>query len=274
MINFLHNFLPDPVLFDFFGLTVHWYGVMMVIGGLFGFWLVLKLAGFYKLDKNIFFDLLLWWVIGAIIGARLYYVLYAWPFYQDNWLDIFKIWQGGLAVHGIILGGFLATYIYAKIKKLKFGLLADLTATGLVGAQIFGRVGNYFNQEIFGKPTDLSWGIPIEPQFRPAEFWTSSYFHPTFLYESLGNLVILAVILLLHYKFIRKKENLNGRIFVLYLVLYSGLRFLLEFLRLDYSPVVFGFRWAQILSFLVMILGMGFLLRRVFFKKRQGQKVE
>lgn len=269
MINFLHTFQPQPIIFKLGPFAVHWYGLLMIIGGLLGFSLMLWLVKKYKLDKRFFEDLLFWWVVGAIIGARIYYVIYAWEMYKSNWLDIFKIWEGGLAVHGIMLGGMITTFIYCRLKKKDFLLTADLVVTGLVAAQIIGRVGNYFNQEIFGRPTDLPWGIPIELAFRPEQFMNSSFFHPTFIYESLGNIVILIILLLIHKLRFKKKQFLPGQIFLSYLILYSILRFSLEFLRTDYSPLVFGVRWAQLFSAgLILVFGALLIYGYIRDKKR------
>lgn len=243
----------------------------MIIGGLLGFSLILWLIKKYKLDRKFFEDLLFWWVVGAIIGARIYYVIYAWEMYKGNWLDIFKIWEGGLAVHGIMLGGLITTFIYCRIKKKDFLLTADLVVTGLVAAQIVGRIGNYFNQEIFGLPTNLPWGIPIDLAFRPEQFMTSSFFHPTFIYESLGNILILVILLLIHKYRFKRKEFLPGQIFFSYLILYSVLRFLLEFLRVDYSPIVFGVRWAQLLSGLIILVSVGLISIR--FARRHDEAI-
>jgi len=268
MINFLHTFQPQPIILKLGPFSIHWYGFLMIVGGLLGFSLMLWLIKKYKLDKKFFEDLLFWWVVGAIIGARIYYVIYAWEMYQDNWLDVFKVWQGGLAVHGIMLGGLITTFIYCRIKKKDFLLTADLVVTGLVTAQIVGRIGNYFNQEIFGLPTNLPCGIPIEPALRPEQFMDSSFFHPTFIYESLGNILILVILLLIHIYRFKRKEFLPGQIFFSYLILYSVLRFLLEFLRVDYSPLVFGVRWAQLLSSCLIVLALAFLILRFVQYKR------
>lgn len=266
MINFLHSFHPQAILLRFGPLSIHWYGFLMVIGGLIGFGVILWLAEKYKLEKSVFHDLLLYWIIGAVIGARLYYVLYAWEFYKDSWLDVFKIWQGGLAIHGIMLGGFITTFIYCKLKKQNFWKLADVIVVGLIAAQIIGRVGNYFNQEIFGKPTNLAWGIPIDVLNRPAGYLNFEYFHPTFLYESFGSLIIFGILLGITLLRFKRKNWIIGNAFLLYLILYSVQRFLLEFLRLDYSPLIFEIRWAQILSGGVIVVCLIVLVWRA--KKR------
>ena len=259
MFDFLHSNIPDPYLIEWGILKIRWYGFLMVVGGLFGYWLILKLAKRKELDKKLFQDLLLYFPLGAIIGARIYYVFYAWEFYRNNLLDIFKIWEGGLAVHGIMIGGFIATYIYCKRKKISFWQIADLAVVGLAAAQMIGRAGNYFNQEIFGKPTDLAWGIPIEAINRPAGFESFEYFQPVFLYECFGSMLIAGLLFFLNWK---KLKWSDGNIFLIYLIMYSAMRFGLEFLRIDYSPVLFGMRWPMIMSVLVFMVALSVLIYR------------
>jgi phosphatidylglycerol:prolipoprotein diacylglycerol transferase len=143
----------------------------------------------------------------------------------------------------------------------------DLAALGLVCAQIVGRWGNYFNQEIFGKPTSLPWGIPIDPAFRSAEYFDAQYFHPTVLYESLGSVVLLGILLLIFLKNVAGKKVV-GIVFAAYLMGYSIMRFLLEFLRTDYSPIVFGARWAQIISVVLFLAGATLLIRKIMWSRR------
>jgi len=291
MINFLHTFNPQPILLKLGPIEIHWYGFLMVLGGLIGLFFVIKLGNKAGLDKKIFEDLIIVFTVGAIIFARIYYVIYAWPMYRDNFWEIFKIWQGGLAVHGVMIGGFLAVLIYTRLKKLNFWQIADHAAIGLVTAQIFGRIGNYFNQEIFGKPTDLAWGIPIDLLKRPAEYVDFDYFHPTFLYEVVGNVLVLGILLFLwKYSETMIRDNLlrstnyggqardkadnakmiGGRsigiIFLSYLILYSILRFIIGFLRIDYSPMLFGLRWPQVVSLLIIVCCLFFLLRKIVKK--------
>jgi phosphatidylglycerol:prolipoprotein diacylglycerol transferase len=269
MFNFLHTFNPQPILFELGSLKIHWYGFLMVIGGLVGLFVVLKLVKFYQVKKEVFFDLAFYWAIFGVVGGRIYYVLYSWSYYKNNLFDIFKIWEGGLAVHGVIIGAFCATYVYCRKRKLNFWLIADLAVVGLVIAQVIGRWGNYFNQEIFGRPTDLAWGIPIDVLKRPLEFLNYKYFHPTFLYESLFNLVIFGDLLSAHFLKIKKQPRflIDGAIFLYYLIIYSVLRFCLEFLRIDSSPLIFGVRWAQIFSVVIII---GAIVCYVMLRKKRG----
>jgi phosphatidylglycerol---prolipoprotein diacylglyceryl transferase len=262
MIDFLHNYVPQPVAFTAGQIHIHWYALLMIVGGLLGYFVTLFLAKKENFARDIIDDLLPVFVLGAIIGARIYYVLYAWEFYKDNLIDILKIWEGGLAIHGILGGGFIATYLFCRVKKISFLQLADLIVPGLALAQTVGRVGNYFNQEIFGRPTELPWGIPIEFANRPWQFSLYEYFHPVFLYESFGNLIIFITLLLL---WRRQLAKFPGNIFLVYIFLYSLQRFFLEFLRVDYSPEVFGIRWAQLLSGFLMI----FVLTLIIAKNRK-----
>lgn len=264
MFNFLHTNIPSPYLIEWGILKIRWYGFLMVVGGLFGYWLILKLLKRKEVDKKVFEDLLIYFPVGAIIGARIYYIFYAWEFYRHNLLDIFKVWEGGLAVHGIMLGGFTATFIYCRVKKISFWRIADLAAVGLSAAQMIGRAGNYFNQEIFGKPTNLPWGIPIEVANRPAGYESYSFFHPVFIYECLGSAVIASLLFYLNWKKLKWRE---GTVFLVYLMLYSIMRFSLEFLRLDYSPEIFGMRWAMIMSSLIFTGALALVVFRKFKDK-------
>ena len=270
MINFLHTFIPQPILFELGPIKIHWYGFLMVVGGLVGFYVVLRLAKFYKIKKETLYDLAFYFTLAAVLGGRIYYVLYSWSYYKDNLFDIFKIWEGGLAVHGVLIGGFLAIYFFCRKKQLKFLTIADLAVAGFVIGQVIGRWGNYFNQEIFGLPTDLAWGIPIEVARRPLEYISARYFHPTCLYESFFNLIIFADVVALHYLKIKKAPAFlfDGAIFFYYIMAYSVLRFCLEFVRIDQSPLVFGIRWAQLFSALLFVGAAGIYVF-LFVKKKK-----
>jgi len=273
MFNWLQAFQPNPILFEAGPMKIHWYGFLMVLGGFLGLMIVLRLAKHYQIKKQFIYDLAFYWIIFGVLGGRIYYVIYAWAFYQYNWLEVFKIWQGGLAVHGVIIGGVLATLFISWRKKIKFWQLADISVVGLVLAQVIGRWGNYFNFEIFGKPTDLPWKMAVPFLRRPAEYIADKFFHPTFLYESLGNLVIFGLLIIMHWLIIKKKIKIpTGVVFFSYLILYSILRFNMEFLRIDYSPLVFNIRWAQIMS--VMIIIGSIIGIMVLIKKNKLKKVE
>jgi len=257
MINFLHTYQPDPILISFGFINIYWYGLFIILGALLAILVTLKLASLYKIKKEIIIDLTFWLIIGGLIGARLYYIFLESAYYLARPVDIFKIWQGGLAIHGAIFAGLIMAWLFAKKYKLNFFLLTSLLAPGLILAQAIGRWGNYFNQELFGLPTSLSWGIPIEPANRVLEYVNSQYFHPAFLYESLGNLLIFIGLILFHYYIIKNKKFINSvycLLFAVYLVLYSVLRFFMEFIRIDKAPELLGLRWPQIISLAIILI--------------------
>lgn len=263
MFTFLHTYSPQPVLVSLGSINIYWYGLFIALGALAavcaGIWLGKK----YDIKKEVVIDLAFWLIIFGLIGARLYDVLLESPYYLNKPLDIFKIWQGGLAIHGGIIVGLLTLYIFSRKKKINFWLLAGIATTSLALGQAIGRWGNYFNQELVGLPTNLPWGIPIDFINRPAGYLTYNYFHPAFLYESLGNLVVFGILIAAHLWTI-KNHNLKtagykparaGRLLVIgYFILYSLLRLNLEFIRLDYAPVLFGWRWPQIMSLFLIII--------------------
>lgn len=223
----------------------------------------LKLAKYYNINSDTLFDLAFWLIINGLIGARIYEIFLQLPYYLNNPLDTFKIWQGGLAIHGAIIAGLITIYFFSKKHKIYFWILCSVIVPGLALAQAIGRWGNYFNQEIFGLPTNLSWGIPIDLVNRPLNYISNEFFQPTFLYESLGCLFIFFVLMILNYFFI-KKNNLNNSVYILssaiYMLSYSLLRFVLEFIRIDESPVIFYMRWPQFISLIIIFISLSLLI--------------
>ena len=270
IINFLHTYNPNPILINFGPLKVHWYGIFIITGILAGIVIILKLAEKYQLDKNKIIDSSFYLIISGILGARLYHVGLELPYYIVHPLNIVKIWEGGLAIHGAIIGGLLAIFYFSKKEKINFWLFTSMIVPALALAQAIGRWGNYFNQELFGRPTNLPWGIPIEPANRILEHYNGQFFHPTFLYESFGNLLIFFILLLGHFFVIKKikQENLRVISYKLivfsYLFLYSWLRLTLEFVRIDYTPLFLGLRWPQIISLLII----GYITHYLFKNKQ------
>ena len=256
MINFLHTFNPEPILVSLGPVNIYYYGFFILLGSIVAISIALKLASFYNIKKDTIIDLAFWLIVGGIIGARIYHVLLELPYYLENPLSTFKIWQGGLAIHGGIIAGGIIIYLFSKKNKINFWLITSFLVPGLALAQAMGRWGNYFNGELFGLPTDKPWGIPISVANRPAEYINFEYFHPTFLYESLGNLSIFFVLIAIHILVIKNKKQ-NKIIFyqlisIGYLILYSILRFSLEFVRIDRTPELLGLRFPQIASILIV----------------------
>lgn len=230
----------DPVAFTLFGIEVRWYGLLIAFGVVIGTLLALKEAKRKGVDEDTIIDLLLFAIPGAIIGARAYYVIFSWDLYKNNPLEIFNIRGGGLAIHGVIIGGVIVALIFAKIRKQSFWKLGDIVAPSLILGQAIGRWGNFVNQEAHGGPTNLPWGIMVN----------GVKVHPTFLYESIWN--VLVFFFLLWYS--RKKAKADGEVFLLYLILYSVARFFIEGLRTD-SLMLGSFRVAQLVSLTVIIIG-------------------
>jgi phosphatidylglycerol:prolipoprotein diacylglycerol transferase len=268
MFHFLHTYLPDPVLISFGPIKIYWYGLFIVTGILAAIFVVFKLAEKYDLKKDIIIDSIFWLIIGGVIGARLYHIGLELPFYLQNPLSIFKVWQGGLAIHGGLIAGVAITWLFAKKNKLNFWLLAAIYAPGLALAQAIGRWGNYFNQELFGQPTNLPWGIPIDTAHRLSEFYNAQFFHPTFLYESIGNVLIFTTLLAFHVWIIGSIKRDDTRVtgyqllVIGYLLLYSVLRFFLEFIRIDTTVEIFGLRWPQIVSLLIIGISLFYLYKK------------
>ncbi|MBL7141907.1 prolipoprotein diacylglyceryl transferase [Patescibacteria group bacterium] len=262
--NFLHTYQPQPIIFRLGFLNIYWYSLLIVISLFLGLGLILKLSQRFKIKKQAIENLFFYLVIFGFLGARAYHVLTELPYYLKNPLDIFKTWQGGLGIYGVIIVGLIVLYFFSRKHKLSFLSLADLIVPGLILGQAIGRWGNYFNQEIFGQPTSLPWGIPIETINRPIEFLSAQYFHPCFLYESIWNfLVFLFLIFLIRSVAIRPQPAQQaGRVFAFYLILYSFGRFFIEFLRIDLQPMLLGLRLAQVVALVIFILGWALLLRK------------
>lgn len=274
MINWLHTNSPEALLGTIGPLQIHWYGLLVALGIIAAYFLTQHLLKKYQVSGVNIDVLLLYVFLCGLIGGRLYYVIYAWPFYQDNLLDIFKVWQGGLALHGDLIGGAIGLSLFSWRHKIKFLKLADLIVPGVALAQAIGRWGNYFNQELFGSPTTLPWGIPIKESLRPEQFLNSTYFHPVFFYESIANILICLLLLFLHRKNARSLPEAryrSGFFLTLYVFVYSSVRFSLEFLRQDYSPYVGPFRWFQLMSLLAIVLSGGVLLYLTLRNKKESK---
>lgn len=286
---FFQTYHPQPVLLQFGPLTIYWYGLIMVAAIVAGVLVVRKLAvktGWAKPEAV--YDLAFVVTIAALVGARLYAVLLFWPEYAADPLEIFKVWHGGMAIHGALIGGTLALWWHCRRKRQSFLQWADLIAVALPLGQAIGRWGNYFNQELFGPPTNLPWGIFIAPQNRPAGMEQTSYFHPTFLYESLLNLLLFAVLIWYYHHLHRQRSPMTmtndhtrrhdlrpitGTVLALYLIGYGAIRLLMEQLRLDETPLFFGLRWPVAVSAGLISLGLVFLIFQQRSSVSRGSKI-
>lgn len=238
----------DRVAFEIFGIQVMWYGVIITAAVALGAFLAIGEAKRVGVDENDFIDLLLFAIPAAIIGARAHYVIFSWDNYKDNLAEIFNLRGGGLAIHGAVIAAVITAVIFTRIRGLDFWQMADIAAPSLILGQAIGRWGNYINQEAYGTPTDLPWGIMVN----------GVKVHPTFLYESIGNLLVF--LFLIWYR--KKKVKVTGEVFLLYIVLYSAVRYFVEGLRID-SLMLGPIRVAQLISVLSIVIGLiYFFIRR------------
>jgi phosphatidylglycerol:prolipoprotein diacylglycerol transferase len=255
MFSWLHNFIPEPILLNLGPINLHWYGLFVALGIFLGLIVSLKLSNYFKIKKEIIWDLGFYLIIFGLIGGRVYEIFLEFPFYLKHPAQIIKIWEGGLAIHGAIIAGLLTIYFLAKKYQINFWKLSAVTVPGLALGQAIGRFGNWFNQELFGLPTSLPWGIPINLENRQLEFISQNFFHPTFLYESLGLIIIfISLLSIIYYHRGNLTNRINILISIFYLFSYSVLRLLLEFIKIDKTPTILGFRWPQIISLIIIII--------------------
>lgn len=261
MINFLHTFVPNPVAFSVGLITVRWYGIFIVAGIISGLAVTKQLAKKFNFSADQVYDLAFYVIIFSLLGARIFSIFLDFNYYINNPFQMLAVWNGGLAIHGGIIGGALTIYFYAKKKNQNFWSWIDVAAPGLALGQAIGRFGNYFNQEIFGWPTSLPWGIPIELANRPAQFTDSIYFHPTFLYEAILNLINFAILLILFKTRIEKLKA--GTLALIYLINYSAIRILMEQLRTDSVPEIYGLRATTWSAMIILVIAIIALSRKV-----------
>jgi len=252
---------PSHGTIDIGPLSLHAYGLMLAVGVL----AAVKVAEVRWRrkghDGRDITDLAIWVVLAGVIGARVYHVITDYQLYTHDWLKAFEIWTGGLAIWGAVAGGALAVAVLARRRRLDALALMDAMAPGVVLAQAIGRWGNYFNQELFGKPTTLPWGLEISPTHRPAGYEQFATFHPTFLYESLACLAIFGILVWAE----RRVPFRRGQTAAAYIALYTLARFFFENLRIDPAHRVGGLRinaWVSVAVCLAAVAWFVWLGRR------------
>lgn len=239
-------------------LTFRAYGLMIAAGVVAAVWL----AGRRMKKRGIHQDhaamLAMWVVPFGLIGARAYHVMTDWERFEGRWGDVWKVWEGGLGILGGVIVGALSGVIFAKRSGFATRDLLDICTPALPLAQAIGRWGNYFNQELFGRPTDVAWAVEIDEQHRPAQYLTEDTYHPTFLYESLWNLGVVGLVLWIDSKKVLKR----GYLFAMYLAAYAIGRLWIEDLRIDRATELGGVRvniWIYggllLLSVLALFIG-------------------
>lgn len=244
---------PGDIAYNIGPLPIYYYGIIMALSlflGVFVASLITKKI-YPDLNPDIIYDISPHIIIGAIIGARLYYCLLSYDYYSQNLLEILEIRHGGLSIHGALIGGLLAGIIYAKRHKLPILKLCDIFSYGLVIGQAIGRWGNFFNSEAFGLPCNYFLKLYIPIYKRPLEYLQYDYFHPTFLYESILDVCIFLILFFIVRRIVKGKD---GNVFFTYLIMYSIARIIVEQIRIDSILNIDGIPIAQIVSALIIMI--------------------
>ena len=255
----------NPIAFSLGALEVRWYGILIATGIILAFFVVQREMVKRGMHPDFLTDLLIWAVPISIISARIYYVVFSWGYYKDNLGEVIQIWNGGIAIHGALIGAFITTYVFTKRRGISFWKVVDIAVPGLLIGQIIGRWGNFMNQEAHGGPVSENFlNTTIIPDWIMNQMTIEGVtYHPTFLYESLWNLVGLVILLLL-----RRVALKRGEMFLFYLTWYSFGRFFIEGMRTDslYGGVL---RAAQVVSVVTIVIAI-----LLFVIRRYVQKVD
>ena len=251
----------------------HMYGVILAVGVLVGVYVAEQRWRRRGYPRDGIYDIAFWVVIWGVIGARLYHVVSDYQLFEDDPLRAFQIWRGGLSIWGAVIGGAIAVIVITRRRHMPTLVVMDCMAPGIVLAQAIGRWGNYFNQELFGKPSTLPWALEIAPQHRPVGYLQYTTFQPTFLYESLACLAICGILLLAERRAILKL----GQTFALYVALYTFARFWFENMRIDPAHEIAGMRlnaWVSIILCIAAIVWFVWLGRNEPPQRRPGNRAE
>jgi phosphatidylglycerol:prolipoprotein diacylglycerol transferase len=255
-------------------LYIRFYGIIIMLGVVAAVFMSRRQARRWGKDPELVWDILTWVLIAGVIGSRVWHIFTPSPslvergidtmYYLTHPMEAIAIWKGGVGIPGAVIGGAIALWIYCRRNKQSFGRWADIIAPGLVLAQAIGRWGNFVNQELYGAPSTLPWAIFIEPAYRLKGFESFATYHPTFLYESVWNLINMGILLWVSDRFRARLKA--GDVFLVYLLLYPITRFILEFLRLDSSQVagVNANQWFMVIVFIISAVVL-------FLRHRGGQ---
>lgn len=262
---------PDQGVWNIGPLPVRAYALAIIVGIIVAVWVGNRRYVARGGQPGLITDIAIWAVPFGIVGGRLYHVITDWQLYfgpgGSGLAGAVQIWQGGLGIWGAVAMGGLGAWIAARRHHVALPPIADAIAPGIALAQGIGRWGNWFNQELFGGPTDLPWGLEIDPQYRPAEFADVTTFHPTFLYESLWMFAVAGILIWADRRF----RMGHGRVFALYVLLYTAGRLWIELLRVDEANLIGGLRvnvWTSV------IVGLGAALYLVISQRRRpGREV-
>lgn len=248
----------DPVAFNLGPLSVRWYGIIIAVGILLGYFVAQRALVKAGLHKDTLVDIIFYSALFGFIAARIYFVIFQWPYYAENLSEIIKIWHGGIAIHGGLIGGFIAGVIVCKVKNLNPFQIGDIVAPSIILAQGIGRWGNFMNHEAHGGSVSRAFLEQLHlPNFIIENMYINGqYYHPTFLYESIWD--VAGFIILVN---IRKHLKL-GETFFLYLTWYSIGRFFIEGLRTDSLMLTSNIRVAQLVSILLILISISLIVYR------------
>lgn len=248
----------NPVIINLGIIEIRWYSVLILLGFILGYYLVINKCKQENIDKTLISDLCFYLIIVSILGARIYYCIFEWKYYINNPIDIIKIWEGGLAIHGGVIAGIIFIYFYTKKKKLEFLKLLDIFAPSLVLGQAIGRWGNFFNGEAYGPITTFEnlKNLHIPRFIIDGMYIGGNYHEPTFFYESIGCLIVFIILIILR----NKKSTKIGIITSIYFILYGLVRFFIEGLRTD-SLMLFNIKVAQLISIIMILIGIYIIIK-------------
>ena len=251
--------LPSPPLgsLELGPLRLNAYGLMIALGAIAATWLMGRRLESRKWGtRDDASSIAIWAVPAGVVGARIYHVITDWERFDGRWLDALKIWKGGLGIWGGLLLGTIVGLWVAKRRGLRPAEMLTIAAPALPLAQAIGRFGNWFNQELFGRATTLPWGLEIDDKHLPDGFASGTLFHPTFLYEAIGNIVLMAVLLQVD----RRARLRPGQLFFVYVAGYATLRFFVEGLRIDPAKSAGGLRLNQWTSIVMVVVSVAVLV--------------
>lgn len=255
----------DPIAFSLGSFEVRWYGVIIAFGIILAFMVGQREMVKRGFHQEYLTDLLIWAVPLAIVGARIYYVIFKWDFYSQNPEKIIQIWNGGIAIHGALIASFLTAYFFTKKRGTSFWKVTDILAPSLLIGQAVGRWGNFMNQEAHGGEVTRTFleNLMLPNWMIDQMFIEGKYYHPTFLYESIWNVIGIILLILL-----RKVNLRRGEMFLFYLTWYSVGRYFIEGMRTDSLYLIGDLRTAQVVSLVTIALSIIiFIYRRMTIKK-------
>jgi phosphatidylglycerol---prolipoprotein diacylglyceryl transferase len=253
----------DRVFLQIGTLPIYWYGVIIATGAFLGLLIGMREAERVGMKKDWVIDLVVYAIPISIICARIYYVIFEWERYVGGpWWDVFAIWEGGIAIHGALIGAVLTAIVFTRVKKISFWKMADVLAPSLILGQALGRWGNFMNQEAHGGPimdqSVIDMHYNLLPDFIMNQMCIKEvYYYPTFLYESLWNILVLILLL-----WLRRKNPIRGVVFLTYLATYSIGRYFIEGMRTDSLYIVGNLRTAQFISILLLLGAISLIIYR------------